>query len=215
MGQDFLKTGHEFGMLAIRLFFIIPEEIMPRLPLLSSWMALGSTHLPHLTRPQIRICVWWRVAMIVTQRSGLTTVSTFLAMLLDRSALHVRERMRYWYRRRRRQPRHRPPSQRTYQTRPRTIETCFAPLLRWILPWWEPHATQIVIALDASTLGQRFPILAVWVVIRGRAIPIAWKIVRATEKGAWKPHWCDLIASLNGVILDDWCVLFIFYRIAS
>ena len=181
---------------------------MTHLAVVSSWTSLVSTHLPHLSRPQIRILAWWSFAMVLTQRSGLTTVSMFLAMLLDLHDTNIRERMRSWYRRsQRHQHRRRMPNQRTYQKHPRTVDTCFAPLLRWILAWWEPNSKRIVIALDASTLGQRFTVLAVCVVIRGCAIPIAWKIVRATKKGAWKPHWCDLLESLDGVIPEDWCVL--------
>ena len=37
--------------------------------------------------------------------------------------------------------------------------------------------------LDASTLGQRFTILTISVVVRGCAIPVAWHIVEATRRG--------------------------------
>ena len=40
----------------------------------------------------------------------------------------------------------------------------------------------LAIALDATTLGQRFVVLAVSVVYRGCAVPVAWKILQATEK---------------------------------
>jgi hypothetical protein len=33
-------------------------------------------------------------------------------------------------------------------------------------------------------------------VIRGCAIPVAWKVVDATHKGAWKPHWEALLVTL-------------------
>jgi hypothetical protein len=68
------------------------------------------------------------------------------------------------------------------------VQSCFAPLLRWLVAWWHPDHKQLPLVLDASTLGQRFTILAVCVVIRGCAIPVAWKVVDATQKGAWKPH---------------------------
>jgi hypothetical protein len=60
---------------------------------------------------------------------------------------------------------------------------------------------------DASTLGRRFTILAVCVVIRGCAIPVAWTVVDATKKGAGKPHWETVRATLTGTVPADWTVI--------
>src|SRR2546429_6842385 len=54
------------------------------------------------------------------------------------------------------------------------VETCFAPLLGWVVSWWQ--GTQLALAIDATTLGERFVVLAVSVVYRGCAIPVAWVI---------------------------------------
>lgn len=43
--------------------------------------------------------------------------------------------------------------------------------------------------MDAMTLADRFTVLCISVLYRGCAIPVAWKVVRAGEKGAWEPHW--------------------------
>jgi hypothetical protein len=45
------------------------------------------------------------------------------------------------------------------------------------------------------------------VVIRGCAIPVAWKVVEATQKGAWKPHWEALLATLKDTVPADWTVI--------
>ena len=37
-----------------------------------------------------------------------------------------------------------------------------------------------------------FTVLSINVLYRGSGIPVAWKIVKATEKGSWKPHWLEL-----------------------
>lgn len=54
------------------------------------------------------------------------------------------------------------------QTRPQAqaldVTTCFAPLLRWVLTWWPATDRRLVLALDATTLGQRFTVLAIAVV---------------------------------------------------
>ena len=58
----------------------------------------------------------------------------------------------------------------------------FAPLLAWVLSWWQ--GTQLAIALDATTLGDRFVALAISVVYRGCAIPVAWVVLEAGKKKA-------------------------------
>jgi hypothetical protein len=61
--------------------------------------------------------------------------------------------------------------------------------------------------MDASTLGQRFTILTISVVVRGCAIPVAWHIVEATRAGAWRPHWEALFRELAGCVPADWTVI--------
>jgi hypothetical protein len=84
---------------------------------------------------------------------------------------------------------------------------CFAPLLRWIVSWWGNDERRLALALDATTLGSRFTVLAISVVYRGCAIPVAWKVVRAQTKGAWAPHWKTLLAHLEASIPPGWTVL--------
>jgi hypothetical protein len=50
-------------------------------------------------------------------------------------------------------------------------------------------------------------VLAICVVIRGCAIPVAWKVIGAHAKGSWRPYWEDLLKHLKGSIADDWFVL--------
>ncbi|MFV9506148.1 MAG: hypothetical protein AB4911_16475 [Oscillochloridaceae bacterium umkhey_bin13] len=56
-------------------------------------------------------------------------------------------------------------------------------------------------------MGQRFTVLSIHVVICGCAIPVAWKLVGATAKGAWRPHWEALFQDLTGSIPEDWTVI--------
>jgi hypothetical protein len=42
---------------------------------------------------------------------------------------------------------------------------------------------------------------------RGCGIPIAWKIIGATEEGSWRPHWESLLKSLEGIVSADWKVI--------
>jgi hypothetical protein len=85
-----------------------------------------------------------------------------------------------------------------------TVHTCFAPLLGWLRrDWPEPR---LALALDAFTLADRFVLLAVSVLYRRCAIPVAWKVLLATAKGTWKPHWLELLQAMRGVLPADWLV---------
>lgn len=87
------------------------------------------------------------------------------------------------------------------------VSTCFAPLLRWVVAWSDPTCRHLALAMDASTLGQRFTVLLISVVVRGCAIPVAWRIVEATRPGAWRPHWEALFGHLRGSVPADWTVI--------
>ena len=56
------------------------------------------------------------------------------------------------------------------------------------------------LAIDATNIGDNLTVLSINVLIRGSGIPVAWKIVKATEKGAWQPLWKQLFESLKGVV---------------
>jgi hypothetical protein len=85
------------------------------------------------------------------------------------------------------------------------VETCFAPLLGWVVSWWQ--GTQLALALDATTLGQRFVVLAISVVYRGCAIPVAWLILPAGAKHAWRREWLRLLRRLRPALPPGWTVI--------
>lgn len=112
---------------------------------------------------------------------------------------HLRQRLREWY--------YDAADKRGAHQQAVQVNLCFAPLLRWNMAWWTGEERRLALALDASTLGARFTVLAISVVHRGCAIPVAWKIVRAQAKGAWAPPWKTLLAHLEASIPADWTVL--------
>ena len=85
------------------------------------------------------------------------------------------------------------------------VSECWAPWLAWVLEGWSGQ--QLAIAIDATTLGQRFVVLAISVVYRGCAVPVAWKILRATEKHPWQPEWLALLKHFRAVVPADWTVI--------
>jgi hypothetical protein len=70
--------------------------------------------------------------------------------------------------------------------------------LGWVLSWWD--GTQLALAIDATTLGQRFVVLVVSVVYRGCAIPVAWTVLPATEKHAWRGEWLRMLRQVRAVV---------------
>jgi DDE family transposase len=126
-------------------------------------------------------------------------VATFLATLLGRSYDAQRQQLREFC--------YDAADKRGQQRRQVEVTACFAPLLRWVLAWWPRGEKRLALALDATTLGQRFTVLAISVVYGGCAIPVAWTVVSATKKGAWRPHWEELLAHLAEAVPADWVVL--------
>ena len=166
---------------------------------LSQWQTTLSTHLPHLSRAHLTVLALWSFGMVLARSCGITSVAALLAPLLDTKESTLRQRLREWcYDAKDKRGKHRLDID---------VTTCFAPLLRWVLAWWPADHPRLVLAMDASTLGQRFTVLAISVVYRGCAIPVAWQVVEATRKGAWRPHWQALFDRLQGSVPSDWTVL--------
>jgi hypothetical protein len=68
-----------------------------------------------------------------------------------------------------------------------------------VVGWWQ--GTQRALAIGATTLGQRFVVLAVSVVYRGCAIPVAWVILPAGAKQAWRRAWLRRLRRLRPATL--------------
>lgn len=155
------------------------------------------TYMPHLSAPQATVLALWSYAIVITRCCGQTTVSMFLAMLLHKKPNTIRQQLREWC--------YESAAKRGNKRREIDVSTCFAPLLAWILTLWV--GDHIALAIDATNLGSRFVVLAVCVVYRGGAIPVAWKIIPAYEKGSWRPHWLALLEKVKEQMPDHMTVL--------
>lgn len=165
---------------------------------LQEWISTVSQHLPHLSRPQATILALWSFGMVMTHSCGLTTVADCLAPLLQCKPDAVRERLRDEYRE--------AAAKKGRQRVTLPCTDCFAPLVRWILSWWHGER-RLALVLDATTLADRFVVLAISVVYRGCAIPVAWCVLPAQQAGAWQPHWRRLLQQIASAIPPDWFVL--------
>jgi hypothetical protein len=175
------------------------EETVSRHDGLSQWEHTVSTQLPSLSRSQATVLALWSYGMVLARSCGITSVAALLAPLLDAKESTLRQRLREWC--------YDAEDKRGKQRQQLEVSTCFAPLLRWVLAWWPADEKRLALALDASTLGQRFTVLSLSVVYRGCAIPVAWLVIPACTKGAWKPHWEALFDHLADSVPPDWTVI--------
>src|SRR5215471_7261523 len=172
----------------------IPMSCHPRV---TEWTLVIQTHLPHLSKPQATVLALWSLGMVLARSCALTAVSAFLATWLGRKEPAVRQQLReFCYE----------ATAKCGTTRQElVVETCFAPLLAWVVDQWE--GTQMALALDATPLGDRFTVLALSVVYRGCAIPVAWTVLSATAKHAWRREWLRLLRRVHRAIPRSWTVL--------
>jgi hypothetical protein len=152
-----------------------------------------------LSRPQAVVLALWSYAAQVVQSCGQSQVAFFLAQLLDEKEDTLRQRLREWtWERTAKAGAHRQDV---------AVAPCFGWLLAWVVSAWAPGEQRLALALDATSLGQRFVVLAVSVLYRGCAIPIAWQVLPASQPGAWQPYWLDLLEQVQGLVPADWLVL--------
>ena len=166
---------------------------------LSQWSQQVSTAFVHLSKPQREGLALWSAGMALVGAAGISQISALLALVLKQKEQAVFQRLREWYL----DAKHKSGTQR----RDWEVTSCFVPLLCWIVRLWEPGERQLVLVLDATTLRERWTILSINVVIRRCAIPVAWKVLGAHEKGSWRPHWEGLLKHLESGLPADWQVL--------
>jgi hypothetical protein len=166
---------------------------------LSEWSQTVSTAFPHLSRPQATVLALWSYGMVLAKSCGITLVAATLALQLGCKEASLVQRLREWC--------YAAPDKKGTHRRELDVRLCFAPLLRWLLAWWPLQEPRLALALDATTLSDRFTVLAISVLYRGCAIPVAWNVVRAGAKGAWQPIWKDLFTLLRGCIPPQFLVV--------
>jgi hypothetical protein len=164
---------------------------------LSEWTATVSSNMPHLTAPHAKVLALWSYGIALTRCCGRLTVATFLALLLERKVATIEQRLYEWCLD--------APDKAGAQRQALDVTTCFVALLCWIVRLW--HGTQLALTVDATSLSDRFVALVVSVVYRGCAIPVAWTILPAGQKRAWRGEWLRMLEVLQPAIPADWTVL--------
>ncbi|HSH01439.1 MAG TPA: endonuclease [Anaerolineae bacterium] len=150
------------------------------------WEKEVASNLPQLSRCQARILAWLSYGIVMARSCGRKTVATFLGLLLDLKVANVEQRLREWCL---------ASEDKAGKKRQEVVvETCFGPLLAWILRLWSGN--QLALTLDATNLNDRFVVLAVSVCYRGIGIPVAWRILPAGQKKQWRREWLRLLRLL-------------------
>jgi hypothetical protein len=93
----------------------------------------------------------------------------------------MRKRLKTWY------------AQTNNAKRRLNVHACFAGLLRWITTHWSQPTW--LLAMDATTISNRWIILSVSVLYKQRAIPVAWQVL-PWHKQKWNPLWEPLLRAL-------------------
>jgi hypothetical protein len=153
--------------------------------------------MPELSASQARVLAWWSFGIAITGACGRYSVATFLALLCGLKVANVEQRLYEWC------LDARDKAGRKRQEVP--LSTCQVALLRWLVRLW--CGRQLALALDATNLGDRFVVLVVSVVYRGLGLPVAWVVLPANMKGAWRKEWLRLLRLLRPAIPPDYTVI--------
>lgn len=166
---------------------------------LCQWTGIVSRQLGNLSWNQAKVLAEYSYGLVMTRRSGLSSIAHFIGELKEEKSNSVRQRLREWL--------YDAPDKRGTGRQEVEVAACFEGLLRWVLRWWRVGEKRLVLALDATSLGAVFSVLVMSVMYRGCSIPVAWVIVPGNSKGTWQPHWVGLLALAHRAIPRKWCVL--------
>ena len=166
----------------------------------SQWTETVSRQLPHLSCPQANVLALWSLGMVLARSCRLWSgerVARVAAGSIGRDAAATLAGMVL--------SRPRQSGQEASHVGGGSLFCSIAAAL--VLAWWPEEHQELALALDATTLGQRFTVLCISVLVRGCAIAVAWKVLAYNQKGSWQPYWQTLLAHLDGVIPAEWTVL--------
>ena len=170
---------------------------MTRIEGLSAWTVEVSNHMVHLSKSQATVLALWSFSMVLTRNSSVSAATVMLSALLGQQENTVRQRLREWY--------WDATDKKGSQRREVKVENSFVPLLRWILSKWQGQ--QLALALDATLLGDRLAVLAVSVLYRGCAIPVAWTVLAANKEHPWRKEWLRMLRLLHRAVPEEMSVI--------
>ena len=168
---------------------------------LKKWKQIVSYRFAHLSLPQVSGLATWSFGMVMTSSSSLTKVSHLIAKVNTEQENTVHQRLKEWYKEG--EAKEKKGNKRVSLE----VQECFGSLLKWLVDLLPQTNKELPIALDTTNIGQNFTLLSINVLYQGCGILVAWKIVKGTEKGSWKPFWVELLSSLKNIVPRDWEVI--------
>lgn len=166
---------------------------------LKQWSCIVSEHLPHLSIPQAIGLATWSFGLVMTKSSSLTQVSRFIGAVNKEKPNTVRQRLKEWYQCGK--------AKKGEKRSTLEVSSGFAPLLMWVISLLPISSEKIALALDATTIGNKFVVLSINVLLAGCGIPIAWSSVKANQPGSGQPHWQKLLRQIKEAIPTGWTVI--------
>jgi hypothetical protein len=152
---------------------------------------------PDLKPHHARDLAHYSFGCVLARSCGLVRVVTHLAALLTCSYHALRQRLRELY-----QP---AAVQRGCARSAFDYTLCFGPLVRWATSAQKDK--RLLLALDPTCHLDRFRVLCASVLYQGGALPVAWMVQAADQKGSWNDIWKDLLGRLRTALGDGWEVL--------
>ena len=161
------------------------------------------THLPHLSKPQLAGLALWVCGAILAGSVCQNAVASALSPW--RKWNNLRQYLREWL------------YDGSGRARPcktqLDVTLCFAPLLRWVLTWWRSgrlapvSSTGQALAIDPTLKGDQTTAIVISVLYRSCAIPVAWSIHRATQRGSWMDPTVELLKELAPAVPQEMTVI--------
>jgi hypothetical protein len=171
--------------------------------ILYQWADVLGQRLP-MTKTQALGLALWSIGTVLARSGSLTAVSLALSVRLGGPLLNLTKRLREWYleagAKKGTGSLGRGKDRRDWQ-----VDQVAPALGRWILDTWP--SPNVALALDATSIRDRFTVLAISLVYRRCAIPLIWAVLPGNTPGAWQPHWERLLARLVEWIGSDRFVL--------
>jgi hypothetical protein len=151
------------------------------------WRTTIMHQLSPLSKPQAPVLALGSFGMVLAHSWALSAGSHCLAQGRQRKEQTVRQQRREWY--------YDIPRKRGAKRQGLRVATCLPLLLGGGVSGWQ--GTQLALAIDATAVGTRFVVVAVRVVYRGGAMPVAWVVWPANTTHAWRREGWRLLRRLR------------------
>ncbi|KAF0214528.1 MAG: transposase IS4 family protein [bacterium] len=157
---------------------------------LYQWKEEVARKMPHLSKSQATVLALWSFGIVLAKSCALTAVSVMMAALIGKKENTLRQQLREFC--------YDAEDKKGKKRKEIEVEENFVPLLKWVLSIWK--SDKLALAVDATTLADIFVVLVVSVVYKGSAIPVAWKILPATQKHPWRGEWLRMLRIIRKAI---------------